>query len=128
MLINSLLAVKMVSLMADESNKTNNTKMVAIWSAFDGWNGLVPGVSQLSDAIAKFGNYHRELKFTNGITYEFAQGAVQVVLINDKATIYKIRVLSTFLNKELMPTNIDELLTEEIDHAFDSEAVTISHG
>ncbi len=87
----------------------NKAMIPAVWDPSMGWNGLIPGVSLLTDAVANFGNY-RELKFINGVTYSFVDGAIQLVFLNDQSKLYKIRVASTFSNKELMPTNIDEVI------------------
>ena len=80
-----------------------------MWTQQDGWNNLVPGISTLADAITKFGDYENQVKFVNAVMYEFIDRSIQVVVLNDQQPIYKIRIMSTFPDKDLMPKNIDDL-------------------
>ncbi len=87
--------------LSEESGKST-------WHPHDGWNGLVPGISKVSDAIARFGSAKGEVEFGNGKWLEFVDKSVQVVILNrDPETIAKIRILATFPDKNLVPIDID---------------------
>jgi len=93
----------------DNSKPNDPFDIIITWCPQDGWNDLVPGVSKLTDAIDKFGNYEAQVKFVNGIWYEFANKTVQVVLLDNETTIYKIRVSAGFPDKTLLPMNIKDV-------------------
>jgi hypothetical protein len=94
--------------MAKDSINSNNTSTTSSWCPRDGWNGLVPGVSKLSDAVNRFGKADSEIQFVNAKCYEFANKMVQVVLLNNESTLYKIRVFAEFPDKNLLPANIHD--------------------
>jgi len=99
--------------MAKRTNSTNRSSKRSTSSPrqiADGWNGIVPGVSQVKDAIAKLGPIEGEDKFANGKWLQFANKNVQlVVLDNDPNTIVKIRVFPGYSDKDLAPANIDAM-------------------
>jgi hypothetical protein len=80
----------------------------SLWHLGQGWNGLVPGVSELKDAIKQLGPSASESRVTNGKQYEFAKGTVQILVLNNETKIAKIRVLPDYPDKELVPGDIDQ--------------------
>jgi hypothetical protein len=92
---------------ANSAHTTNNNN----WQPKNGWNGLVPGLDQLKNAIAVFGPPENEFKFGNGICYEFAKGTVKITTLDEKPDlISKIRVLAEPVYSDPLPTNLTELV------------------
>jgi hypothetical protein len=80
-----------------------------LWCLGQGWNSLVPGVSELKDAIKQLGPVDCERRVTNGRQYEFADGTVQILVLNNETKIAKIRVSADYPDKELVPGDIDQV-------------------
>jgi hypothetical protein len=91
--------------MNEDSLKTIESEC---WQPSQGWNGLLPGFSELKDAVKILGDFENESRVSNGKQYEFANGTVQVLVLNSESKIAKIRVLSDYPNKEYLPSDIDQ--------------------
>ena len=92
--------------------KTDNNLMpedTIIWRLGQGWHSLVPGISELKDAIKQLGPVEGERRVTNGKQYEFVDGSVQILVLNNETKIAKIRVSADYPNRELVPSDIDEV-------------------
>jgi hypothetical protein len=82
---------------------------ILLWQVGQGWNSLVPGVSELKDAIKILGPVDCERRVTNGKQYEFADGTVHVLVLNNETKIAKIRVMADYPNSALVPRDIDQV-------------------
>lgn len=80
-----------------------------LWQVGQGWNGLIPGFSELKDALKILGASESESRVTNGKQFEFAKGAVQILVLNNETKIAKIRVSADYPDKALVPSDIDEV-------------------
>lgn len=79
------------------------------WKFNDGWQGLIPSVSSIDDAIKILGEVCGESELANGITYDFKEGKVRVTVRNGNDKIARIWIDARASQLFLVPPNICEL-------------------
>jgi hypothetical protein len=93
------LAPLAINALADESLSSSSTK----WTKSDGWHGIVPGKSNIKDAIAKYGTPTAKSESRNSRTYAFDGGAIEVTADKRSDTVWLILVNSTVKNDPDFP-------------------------
>jgi hypothetical protein len=83
------------------------------WQPTQGWLGIVPGVSTLQQAIAKFGLPETNHRLANGTCYLFANKKIEAtVLDSDKqSNISLLRILSDCPYQDSIPETIAKART-----------------
>ncbi len=77
------------------------------WVPEKGWNGLIPAVSTLSEAMERLGAWQGSSQLLNGVVYDFCEGTVRITVLEEEATIAKIWVSSSFQGGALIPQTIE---------------------
>lgn len=76
------------------------------WRWTDGLCGLIPSVSTLDDAIAKFGTITNTSELANGVTYDFLNGGLRVTVLTGATTIRTIVLQYRPETNEMLPPDM----------------------
>ena len=74
------------------------------------WNGLIPGVSTIHDAVKLLGQPSSTGDFVNGKSYDFVEGYVRITILRSQEVISKIRLSRPSGNQPtIVPSDLLEL-------------------
>jgi hypothetical protein len=62
------------------------------WKATDGWQGLIPGISSLDEAVKLLGPSSNRSELSNGIIYDFQTGFIRITILEGEEKIARIWV------------------------------------
>lgn len=82
------------------------------WRWTDGLCGLIPGVSTLADAMARFGTISNTSELANGTTYDFLNGALRVTILEGAATIRTIVLQQKPETSHVVPPDIVSAMSQ----------------
>ncbi len=78
------------------------------WKWQDGWQGLIPSISTIEDAINILGSVTGKSELANGVTYDFLNGYVRITVRTDSLAIAKIWIDKSAGEPYTSPQTVEE--------------------